>query len=245
MFMKSILLTILFFFFFYLSSYSQGYKNDTDSANDNVKQSIKLYDDFTGAEANIYNGREYIPYLFKKTGSSLFESDSLASGWISYEGRICQPIPIQYDVARDQVIILNYDGKSKIFLQNEAIDSFHFSNHTFIRLKENPIANLNHAGFYDLLLNGHIQVLASRKKNYKENIRDNEVIRDFYSQDQFYIHKGNKYFEVKNKNDVYRLLFDKRREIENHLHKQNIKFRRDNFEEALLIAATIYNQQTN
>ncbi|MDP4283776.1 MAG: hypothetical protein Q8891_05095 [Bacteroidota bacterium] len=209
-----------------------------------VKQSIKSYDQYSGAEANIYNGKEYIPYIFNKEGSPFFEKDSLVNGWVSYGGHLYQPIRMQYDVARNQVVILNYDQNSKIYLRNEIIDSFHFLDHLFIPLKENLKENLDYTGFYDLLFNGNIRVLAIRQKSYKENIRDNELIRVFYGNDQFYIYKGDKYYKVKNKKEVFKIFSNKKKEIAKRLREQNVKFKKDDFEKALLIAATIYNQQS-
>jgi hypothetical protein len=163
----------------------------------------------------------------------------LRRGWVSYENYIYRPIPIQYDVSKDQLIILNFDEKSKIFLQNNRVDSFHFGNHTFIRLKENPKQNLSNSGFYEILFDGNIQVLASRKKNIKETIQANEVVRIFNTTDRFYIKKNEKYYEVKNENDVFRVIGNRRNEIKRALRQQKIKFR-NNFEEALITAAKIY-----
>jgi hypothetical protein len=241
-FMK--LLWVLLFYFFYSPSFSQISNNDIFPV-DQVKQSIQLYDKFTGDQAAIYNGREYVPYIFRKEGSPFFESDSLTNGYIGYAGRLYDSIPMQYDVARNQVLIENYDGLSKILLHNDAIDSFHFSNHTFIRVKEDPEQNLDSTDFYDLLLNSRIQVLARRKKSFQETFKDNEVVRIFHSEDHFYIHKGNKYYEVNNKKEVLSIFNDKKREIRNLMRQQKIKFKRKNFNEALVKTATMYDQLIN
>lgn len=242
MLMKSTLLLLLCFLFLYFPSFSQGFNNDSFPINDQVKQAVQLYDQFSGAQANLYNGREYLPYIFKREGSPFFGSDTLTKGWICYEGRIYQPVSLQYDVARNQVVIANYDVRSKIFLRNEVIDSFHFLNHTFIRLKENYQQNLRNTGFYDQLYNGHIRVLAMRQKSIKEIIKENEIIRVFINQDRFYIQKAGTYYWVNKKNDVFRLLNDKKHEIKSGMRQQKIKFGRQSFEEALITAVTIYDQ---
>lgn len=242
MLMRSILFLLFCSLFLYFPSFSQGFNNDSFAVNDQVKQAVQLYDQFSGAQANIYNGREYLPYIFKKIGSPFFGSDTLTNGWICYEGLIYQPVPMQYDIARNQVVIANYDKRSKLFLQNEVIDSFHFLNHTFIRLKENHQQNLNNTGFYDQLYNGHIGILAMRQKNILESIKDDELIRTFISQDRFYILKAGTYYWVNKKRDVFRLLNDKKHQIKAGMRQQKIKFRHNNFEEAVLVAVTIYDQ---
>ncbi|MDQ2720189.1 MAG: hypothetical protein M3Z26_10600 [Bacteroidota bacterium] len=228
------------FLFFCYSSFSQV-NNDT-SSNYFVQQSIQLYNQFSGAEAAIYNGREYIPYTFKKEGNAFFGSDQFTNGWISYQGHIYQAIPMQYDVVRNQVVILNFDNRSAIFLQNEAIDSFYFLEHTFIRMEKNSALNLNSTGFYDRLLNGRIQVIAARKKGIKETIPDNQILRVFENKDRFYVFKNTKFYWVNNKKEVFSLFSDKRHEIKTGMRKQKIKFSRNNFEEALMAASAIYDQ---
>ena len=47
---------------------------------------------------------------------------------------------------------------------------------------------------------------------------------------------------MNNKKDVYGLLADKKSEIKSAMRRRKIKFRKNNFEEALLVAAEIYDQ---
>jgi hypothetical protein len=232
-----------FFCLLFLSTSSFCQSNNDASQIPEIKKSLEFYDSYMGAQANIYNGPEYVPLLFKKEGTPFFDSDSLRTGWVSYENYIYKPLQIQYDVSKDQLIILNFDKKSRIFLQNDVVDSFYFGNHTFTRLNKDPQQNLNNAGFYEILFNGNTKVLAQRKKNIRETIKGNEVIRIFSDADRFYIKKNEKYYEVRNENDVFRALGKGRNEIKRALRQQNIKFR-NNFEEALLTAAKIFDQLT-
>lgn len=240
--MKLIFLTLFGILFFYSPAFSQGLENDTISVNDQINHSIQLYNQFTGAESDIYNGREYIFYTFKKEGTPFFEVDSFATGWVSYGGKIYQPMHVQYDIVRDEVVVLNSDNISRIILQDEQIDSFHFLNHTFIRLEQNDKQNLNNTGFYDLLYNGHTRVLAARKKIITKAIYGNDLVRSFYSLDRYYVFKDDIYYLVANKRDVLNLFDDKRHEIKSVMRKQKIKFRQKNFDAALTAAAKIYDQ---
>ncbi|MEP6950354.1 MAG: hypothetical protein ABI863_13805 [Ginsengibacter sp.] len=233
---------VLLFYFLCSQSFAQNFQNDTFLVKDGIKQSIELYDHFTAAQAAIYNGGEYVPYTFERTGSPFFDSDTLANGDIGYAGRIYHSIPMQYDVARNQVVILNYDRLSKIILQNDIVDSFHFLNYTFIHLNKDPKQNLNSTNLYQLLFNGHIQVLARRKKIFEDTFKEDEILRVFHSEDLFYIHKGDTYYAANNKKDVYSIFKDKQHEIRTLMRQQKIRFGKKNFNEALLAAARIYDQ---
>ena len=205
---------------------------------------LRLYDDYVGAQAAIYNGPEYLPFLFRREGSTFYDSDSLTTGWISYEHYLYKEIPIQYDVTRDQVVILNFDAKSRLFLENSKIDSFHYAEHTFINLAQNVEQNLPVSGFYEILVKGDVAAFALRKKTYREVIKENQVVRVFSNNDRIFLKKNDKYSEVKNKDDLFRVLGDKRNAVKTELRQRRIKIRRQNFEEAVLIAVKIYDQLT-
>ncbi len=233
---------VLLFCFFYCSSYAQGPGADTFAVKEEIKQSIELYDHFTGAEAAIYNGGEYVPYTFEKTGHPFFDSDSLTKGDVTYAGRVYHSIPMQYDIARNQLVILNYDQLSKIVLQNNVVDSFHFLNYSFIHLNEGVKPPPDNTFFYELLFNGRVQVLARRKKVLEDIFKGDDILRVFYSQDLFYIYKQDRYYAANNKKDVFIIFKDKRHEIKNLMRHQKIKFTKKNFEDALITAAGIYGQ---
>lgn len=240
--MKRITIVLFLFIIFSFPVYSQGLRNDSTLIERQVANSLVLYDNYTGPQASIYNGSDYIAYIFKREGIPFFVSDTMALGWVGYEGRIYQPMIIQYDIVRNQVLLLNSNSRSKIVLHNELIDSFYFLNHTFKKLEASSVQNLSTTGFYDFLYNGNLKVFASRRKLFKDVIKDNELTRIFSNEDHYYIFKSGKYYMVNNKKDVNNLLNDKKSELKSAMRKRKIKFRKNNFEEALLVAAEIYDQ---
>jgi hypothetical protein len=240
--MKRITIVSFFFIIFCFPVFSQDLRNDSTLFERQVANGLVLYDNYTGPQASIYNGSDYIPYIFKREGIPFFLADTMALGWVGYEGRIYQPMIIQYDIVRNQVLLLNSNRRSKIVLHNELIDSFYFLNHTFKKLEASSVQNLSTTGFYDFLYNGNLKMYASRRKLFKDVIKDNELIRIFSNEDRYYIFKSGKYYMVNNKKDVYKLLNDKKSEIKSAMRRRKIKFRKNNFEEALLVAAEIYDQ---
>ena len=185
--MKIVLLFFLGLFSIY-SSFSQNAHKDslTDLQLKNV---ISLYDHYTNDNAPIYNGTEYLFYTFKREGNPFFNSDNLLRGWISYQGKMYDPLSLMYDLTRNQVVILFPDSISRVVLHNQFIDSFHLAGHTFINLTQAPQQNLYNTGFYDLLFNGQVQLLARRSKLMTETIKNDSVITVISSKDFFYIHK--------------------------------------------------------
>ena len=185
---------VSFFIIFGFPVFSQGLRNDSALVERQEANGQLVYDNFTSPQASIYNGSEYIAYIFKREGMPFFEADTMALGWVGYEGRIYQPMIIQFDIARNQVLILASDRRSKIVLHNELIDSFSLLNHIFKKLEASSEKNLSTTGFYDFLYGGNLEVYANRKKLFKDVIKDNELVRIFGKEDRYYTFKGGKYY---------------------------------------------------
>jgi hypothetical protein len=207
-----------------------------------VRNVIDLYDHYTGNNAPVYNGAAYLYYTFRMHGNPFFESDNSSNGWLSYQGKIYDPLSIWYDVARNQIALLLPDSATRIVPDNEFVDSFNVAKHTFIRLTEDHRQNLYNTGFYDVLYNGHVKLLARRIKTRSEVIENDVIVRIFSPTDHFYIYKEGRYFLVNAQKDVFRLFADKTHEIRKMMRQQHIKLRRKNFESSLLKVTSFYDQ---
>ncbi len=238
-----ILLFLITALFFLNPSFSQTVKQDSIS-DAQLQNAINLYDNFSAGNAPVYNGIEYIYYTFKMEGDPYFITGDFSNGWVSYSGRKYDSLSVMYDEARNQLVILNFDKKSRIVLQNEFVDSFNLLGHTFISLTEDHQQNLYNSGFYDMLYNGKIQFLARRIKTMDSPIKGDLLVRVFYIKDRFYVHKNGLYYLVNSKKDVYHLFNDKIRDIKKLMRKQHLKFRRRNFEQTMVKVTALYDQLT-
>lgn len=240
--MKTALFFLCCFFSFGLS-FSQSIRNDS-IADLQIKNAVSLYNHFTDGGAPIFNGPEYIYYNFKMEGDPYFVNGDYSKGWVGYAGRVYKPVSIFYDVVRNHLILLNADSVTNIEMLNQFIDSFYLFGHTFISLKEDQKQNLYNTGFYDLLYNGRVQLLARRIKGIQTKIENFTVIRVFYPADRFYIHKDGIYYLVSNKKEVFRLLADKEHEIKKMMRRKHIKLKHKTFESSLTEVIAFYDQLT-
>lgn len=235
---------VLFFLFSLFSlqySFSQSLENNslTDLQ---VKNAIHLYNHFTAGNAPIYSGTEYLYYNFKMEGDPFFLTGRYTVAVVGYEGRIYDSVSIFYDIQRNQLVLLSADSLSNIVLNNPLVDSFYLLRHTFISLNEDHKKNLYNTGFYDLLYNGHIQLLARRIKTMRDVIEGLTIIRVFSSADRYYIYKNGLYYLVSNKKDVLSLFADKKHDINRMLHRDHLKLKRKTFGEALVKVTAFYDQ---
>jgi len=235
------LITMLFFANF---SYSQSLQKDSLS-DLKIKKAIDLYNHFSADNAPVYNGRQYIYLTYKMEGDPYFISGDFSKGWVNYSGRKYDSVPLMYDLARNQLVILSPNKISPIILENDFIDSFSLHEHHFIKLLQDYKQNLYNTGFYDLLYNGQIQLLVKRAKNIDEQIKGDAVVRIFYPKDRYYLHKDSLYYLVSNKKDVLHLFKDKAHDIKKYMRKHHLKLRRKNFEEPMVKVTEFYDQLTH
>lgn len=241
--MNKFLLVICTFFLF-SKSFSQSVNFDSATSLQ-VKNAVDAYDHFTDGNAAIYNGQEYIYYSFLMEGDPYFITGNLTIGWVKYKNRMYDSLLMLYDVARNMVVIASQYNLKKIALENDFIDSFHLSGHTFIALKEDHQQNLYNSGYYDLLYNGHVQLLARRIKTLNPTIKGSAVVTVFLTKDHFYIFKDGIYYLVSNKKDVFKVFQDKNHELKKRLRKEHLKFRRKTFENTLVQSVAFYDQLTH
>jgi hypothetical protein len=238
--MKFLLLFIPGLFYF-ITSFSQSINNDslTDLQQENV---INLYNRYTDGNAPIYNGSEYIDFTSKLEGDPFFAANDNPYGWISFEGIKYQPLLMQYDITRDEVVILFPDSISRVVLHNEFIDSFYLARHTFIRLKENQEQNLANTGFYDLLYNGKVRLFARRVKTMEDDIKSNVAGKVFFISNRYYLFRNGLYYLIDNKKDVFRFMGDKSHQIKLLMRQDHLKFHRIDFESVLTKVIALYDQ---
>ncbi|HEY6082142.1 MAG TPA: hypothetical protein VIU45_01715 [Chitinophagaceae bacterium] len=208
-----------------------------------VGNAVKVYNAYTNANLPLYNGRDYIPYTFKKEGNPFFESDSITAGMVNYAGRDYQKVPMLFDIARNELVIVSYDDQHFIVLDNDKVDSFHIRGHAFIRLVHNDsLPGSPPTGFYDRLYNGNIKVWAGRTKTFQESTAGGELIRIFSPRNYYYIFSNNTYYAAKNKKDILAIMSDKRHEMKKFSRKQKLKFNKKGMERAIVAVATYYDR---
>lgn len=239
-----LLLFLISALFFLKTAFSQNLKKDS-ATELQLQNAVNLYNHFSADNAPVYNGTDYIYYTFKMEGDPYFITGNYSNGWVSYSGRKYDSLMLMYEIARNQLVLLNYDKKSRIVLQDERIDSFNLLNHTFIKLEEDHKQNLYHTGFYDLLYNGKIQFLARRIKTMDQRIKGDLLVRIFYGKDHFYVHKDGLYYLVNSKKDLFRLFEDKKHELKRLMRKNHLKFRHKDLEKTMVKATAFYDQLTH
>ncbi len=216
--------------------------NDTAFYKQSISNILALYKSEISENLHLYNGTEYAAEGHGAKGFPYFESDSLLTGNIYYDGQLYQNINMHYDLVTDEVIINDYTQNFPIMLVSEKINYFSVLNHLFINIiTDNNEASFMKTGFYDEILSGKISLLAKREKQLQlsANAADNDAK---YSQYNYYfIEINNTLKPIEGEHSILDLLIDKRDQLKKYIRSNKINFKKD-LENSLIKTVKYYNQ---
>jgi hypothetical protein len=215
-----------------------------DTADINVKKTVidsavSLYYQYTDRQSRLYNGVEFLGYSPRIEGHAFFLTNDWVTGSLVYDGMEYRDVPLMYDIFKDGLILRHFNSYFRVGLVREKIKEFDLGNHHFIRLEIDSLAkSAVSTGFYEVLYNGSVTVLARRIKTISETITY-QLEQKFVQQDMYFIYKDSTYYAVKGNNDLLSVLKEKRNELKNYLRKNRYRYRKDP-ENTIIKAAAYY-----
>ncbi|MGF7041022.1 hypothetical protein [Mucilaginibacter lappiensis] len=219
------------------------------AANDTSVQSIALaritdtYNTAIGQQSRLYNGPEYDLYNPNIKGNAYFSDiNSFTQGAVTYDGIIYKDVPMMYDLYKDVVVVMLYNKFSRFTLLKERVQSFDLLNHHFTYIRTDSLnVNSISTGFYDQLYNGNLEVLVKRSKAIQSTSGTNTIENYFTSGKSFYLKKGNSYYSIGGQGTLLSLLKDKKKELQQYIKANKIKFNKTP-EEAMVAIAARYDE---
>ncbi len=120
------------------------------------------------------------------------------------------------------------------------INRFILGEKRFIRI-DSTGRSATKAGFYEVLLEGPLKVLAWRNAALEQKIEQLTLEREFIRNDEFFLQKQEALIKIVSKRNLYELLKDKKKQIKKTLRPLGLTFKK-NREMLILKAVEIYNQ---
>jgi hypothetical protein len=226
-------------------SFGQSVQSDSSFLQRSVSYAISLHSQSVGKYSHLYNGSAYVDYDISIDGHQYFISDDSEEGTVYYNGALYHDVPMLYDIRNDELIVDEYSFPHKIRLLAEKVSYFSVRNHNFVRIVADSLTNTAiKTGFYDQLYTGQIQLLAKRIKLINEEIASGKVEAEFVEKNQYFIWKDNRYFLVKSKKSVLKILGERKKELQKGLRENKLKFR-TNKEEAMILMVKTYDASPN
>ncbi len=205
----------------------------------------KAYTEYTAAvqeQLELFNGRENKGYSNKfDHGSPYFLGDNFSKGEVIYLSKTYKDVSLIYDVVKDEVAILHFNISKRLIPDKSKVDAFTVFGHHFI--KPSPgIKNYKSLpqGYYDLLYNDKISLLAKRKKSIHTRYRNTASEIRIFSKDIFFIRMNNSFYEVNANKSFLKHFTDKKKEIIQYMRQNGINFK-GNKEQAMIRIITYYN----
>jgi hypothetical protein len=193
------------------------------------------YAQAVSAESRLYNGPEYVGYVRRNTrGHRFFESDQPQPATITYAGATYTDVPLRYDLVRGQLVLITPGGGREMRLLNEQVTGFTLLGHSFIRVVtdsggHSPVA----AGFYDLLVDGPVQLLAGRHKILRERAAEKTIESEITARTDYFVRKDHQYYRVDKAAALLRLFPENKAALRRYIKDQQLRFRPATREQAL------------
>ena len=229
-------------------TFAQVARTDSSSQQYALNNTLNLFYATVGKQSPLYNGAEYYFYDPLIKGNAYFsEINAFTPGSVFYDGNLYTGVPMLYDIYSDKVVVLLYNHFSKFSLVKEKVRSFDFLDHHFVNINADTLAanTIIKSGYYDELYGGKSQVLVKRSKNIQVSVGGGSASESYFNPTKdYYLRKNNVYYSISGQGSMLSIFKDKRKEIQQYLKANQIKFRKDP-EEAMVKIASYYDHLTN
>jgi len=247
---KYIYLTFILFFIGKINSnvlLAQSTRSDSSSQQNAFNNAVTAFNASMGKQSQLYNGPEYYLYSPIIKGNAYFsEVNTFTSGSVYYNDVFYSGVPMLYDLNKDEVVVLLYNHFSRFSLIQDKVKWFDFLGHHFININADTI-NINSgvkSGFYDEIYNGKTKVLVKRVKDIQTNNGGLNGLESYFNAyTEYYFLKAHVYYSVSGQGSFLEILKDKRKELQEYIKSNKIKFRKTP-EDALVKIAAYYDHLT-
>jgi hypothetical protein len=192
----------------------------------------------------LFSGPEYLDYSRRyhdRVGTQFYPTQNQQPGTIVYNDHYFADFSLVYDAVLDQVVLSPPDSPLMLRLVNENVRNFSIGDHRFIRLVADSLTGTTiRTGFYEVLADGNVQVLARRSKRIQEHLNQRNIDVEFTTTDKLFIKKGGLYYPANRKGAALRPFADHNKEMLAYIKAQKLSFKRSQFEPSVVKLAEYY-----
>jgi hypothetical protein len=199
----------------------------------------RIYTEGIGDNAQIYHGSEYIRNGEKAIGFPYFESDSMLTGTVSYQGNTYPDQHLFFNMVSDEIILYNYAHNALITLSPLKADSFTIGSHTFLQLSVKNSSGLPADGYYEQLYAGEPGMYVRRVKNLVVGMGSIET--KYIQYDTYLIKYKNVFYAVDGKKSLLDILKDQEDPLKKYIRASKLNFKK-NLESSLVLTTIYYSR---
>lgn len=242
MLIKTLVLTAFLGLVVFLSS-AQTQPRDSVLYSSSAVNTINYFNSNIGDQSEIYSGIQYDLLPPANKGTFYFQDKNYCvPSLICFNAKWHTDIPVLYDVYNDVMVAVN--NNYLFVLKSDKLSDVSLLGHHFIYFDPKGQNNMP-TGFYDELYDGRSKVLVKRIKTIFDNQVSAQVAEIIYEDHStIYLKKGDKFLEITSKGDLRDALADKKKQINEFMRANKIKFNNDK-EGAVAKIAGYYDQISN
>jgi hypothetical protein len=171
----------------------------------------------------LYNGRLWRNLYYRVVGNQFLFTDELLQGTVTIEGWLFENVLVKYDILEDE-LVARHPREVVGQLNKEKIDGFtiKFDNRVYDFLRIDDDSLNNPTGYVNVLLKGHVSLWIKYRKEVVMLGFEGRLDKFNQLQRIYLVKEGNAY-PVKSKNDIIRLLSDRKQEINDFIRKNRLK----------------------
>jgi hypothetical protein len=192
----------------------------------------------------LYSGPEYFDYskpYHACTGHQYFLVPERQLGSVVYNQHAFSNVLLSYDVVLDQVVLSPPQSPLTLRLINEKVDRFSIGPHRFTRLvADSASRNVIRTGYYEVLVDSTVQVLAKRSKRMQEHISQMSIDVEFIPADRLFIRQAGRYYAVASKSSVMHLFADHSKEMQKYSQEHKLRFSKAQREASIVQLVAYY-----
>lgn len=191
-----------------------------------VARARQVYTAAIGTQSVLYNGAEYVDYTSPGTrGHQFFGGPEVQVGNVTYRGGTFSHVPLRYDIVRDQPVLLYPGQAAALMLVPAKVANFSLGSHRFVRVvRDSTVASDLPTGFYELLADGPVRLLARHQKRVVQTIISQNLALEYRQTDAVYLRTATTTAEVSGLKELVALLPDHQAEVQQYAKQQRLSF---------------------
>lgn len=221
---RALLLLLLFFTSSWMSGHLHAQIHNEDSLMVNASAAyLKLI----GENASLFNGAEYVSPRQQIDGFPFYGQENQFKGTLYFSGVWFFNLPIHLDLVNDKILMWSFDASRLLVLNVEKIERVKLGEAQFVN--GGLIANSGGSpktGFYQLIYDGRIKVLAKRQKVIVQKSSSDRSYAFYKEFIKYFIVVDGKWSEIGSKKSVLNLFSDKRDALKDFINKENLSYKK-------------------
>jgi hypothetical protein len=186
-----------------------------------VNEAKKVSFAANASQSGLYNGVAFVePPQTSYEQFPYYTTNDWLTGAVHYDGVLYENVALMYDIVSDYLITEISQNGTPIRLINEKIDYFVLNDLVFVKMDQTDLGK----GFFARLYNGPTKVLVRYEKKKQEKIEDRALNIEYESKTRYYILKNEKYFSIRSKADLLKVLGDQKSELKQFIKQEHLRF---------------------